>query len=47
MMDKVPKNIVSISLSRGLFSCFDMSTSEDGTDTLPQNVGKELPLCAV
>jgi hypothetical protein len=47
MMGKVPKNIVSVSLSHGLFSHFDLLTFEDGTDTLPQNVGKELSLWAV
>jgi len=47
MMDKVPKNIVSVSLSHGLLSRFDLLTFEDGTDPLPQNVGKELPLCAM
>jgi len=46
-MDKVPKYIVSISLSHGLFSHFDLLAFEDGTDTFPQNVGKELSLGAV
>jgi len=47
MMDKVPRNIASVSLSHGLFSRFDLLTVENWTDMLPQNVGKELPICAV
>jgi hypothetical protein len=35
MMDKVPKNIVSVKgISRALFSLFDFLTFEDGTDRL-------------
>jgi len=39
MMDKVPKNIVSVNFNYALFSLFDMLTHKDGTTGLSQKVG--------
>jgi hypothetical protein len=39
MMDKVPKNIVSVNFNLALLSLFDMLTHKDGTNGLSQKVG--------
>jgi len=44
---KSQKNFVSVNVSHDVFVIFDFLTREDGTNRLSQNVGKELPLCAV
>ena len=41
------KKIVSINISRALFSLFDLLTFDDGIDRLSQNIGAELPLYTV
>ena len=46
-MDKIPKKDVSINCSHAKFSHLDFLTLEDGTDTLSQNISKELLLSAV
>jgi hypothetical protein len=48
MMDKVPnRKIVSGNFSHALFSLLDFFFLEDGTHTLSQNVGMELPFYSV
>jgi hypothetical protein len=48
MMAKVPKKkTVSVNFSHAVIFLLDFLSFEYGTDRLPRNVGKELPLYAV
>lgn len=47
-MDQVPKKkVMSVNFTRALFRLLDFLTLEDKMNKLFQNVGAELPPCAV
>ena len=44
---KSKNKIMSVNISRALFSLYDLLTFEDGIDRLSQNISAELPLYTV